>query len=188
MSACLWSFSFSFSSLFFSCLSGVRIPFVFIYGSTQSLSRDVFNVLTIPWRRPSRVRYQGPLYYCCLYYCVIDQNDESVFITFPSTSVYCAASESTPPPSLPNINEITRDLFYSLDSYWPHAIEITTNQWLRFRSRVCSSTRRYPVSRCYYSPLGHLMMYGGEQQPFFFLNVSVTCVCVCVHGGLSHGV
>ena len=28
--------------------SGVRIPFVFIYGSTLSLSRDVLNVLTIP--------------------------------------------------------------------------------------------------------------------------------------------
>jgi hypothetical protein len=49
-------------------------------------------------------------------------------------------------------------------------------------------TRWYPISPCYYSPPGHLMMYGGEPTEYFCECVRYMCVC-CVHGGLSsHGV
>lgn len=57
---------------------------------------DVLNVLTIPFirQRSSSAFDISIRNYCCLYYCVIDQNDESILITFPLSLSYCVALTS----------------------------------------------------------------------------------------------
>ena len=63
--------------------------------------------------------------YCCLYYCVIDQNDESILITFSFLSLaLCIA-----------LLQILLDNSWSIRSIpIGPSIEITTNQWLFYVS------------------------------------------------------